>query len=149
MTSRHKSSWMRVLNDDISLKKICMDICLGDARSIGRYVEGQVPVSIFDQFVFCQLHFTWNFNQKQKYSESQNDPLGFGYYFIFFFDRVSSKALNRGGKLEKQFRGCFPGLYSRLMRRKKRYDAGLKTPQSSEEFWPFHLYNAPFFPVVE
>jgi len=32
------------------------------------------------------------------------------------------KALNRGGKLEKQFRGCLPGLYSRLMRRKKRIE---------------------------
>lgn len=39
-------------------------------------------------------------------------------------DRIEDtwKALNRGGKLEKQFRGCFPGLYSRLMRRLKRIE---------------------------
>ncbi|CAK9104702.1 Pentatricopeptide repeat-containing protein At1g62930 [Durusdinium trenchii] len=39
-------------------------------------------------------------------------------------DRINDtwKALNRGGKLEKQFRSCFPGLYSRLMRRQKRIE---------------------------
>ena len=49
----------------------------------------------------------------------------------FYFSRLlkeirgvseSWKVLNRGGKLERQFRGCFPGLYSRLMKRYKRLD---------------------------
>ncbi len=38
---------------------------------------------------------------------------------------ILTQALNRGGNLEKQFRGCLPGLYSRLMRRKKRIDSRL------------------------
>lgn len=39
-------------------------------------------------------------------------------------DRLNEtwKAMNRGGKLEKQFRSCVPGLYSRLMKRYKRLE---------------------------
>eukprot|EP00439_Symbiodinium_sp_Y106_P074710 s1139_g14.t1 len=39
-------------------------------------------------------------------------------------DRLSDtwKALNHGGKLEKQFRACVPGLYSRLLKRRKKVE---------------------------
>lgn len=39
-------------------------------------------------------------------------------------DRLSEtwKAMNRGGQLEKQIRGCVPGLYSRMLKRYKRLE---------------------------
>mmetsp|Transcript_30472 Transcript_30472/g.70259 ORF Transcript_30472/g.70259 Transcript_30472/m.70259 type:complete len:749 (-) Transcript_30472:163-2409(-) len=39
-------------------------------------------------------------------------------------DRLSDtwKALNHGGKLEKNFRACVPGLYSRLLKRRKKVE---------------------------
>ena len=40
----------------------------------------------------------------------------------FVFSKSMWQALNRGGKLEKQFRSCVPGLYSRLMKRQKRIE---------------------------
>ncbi|CAJ1349115.1 unnamed protein product [Effrenium voratum] len=40
-------------------------------------------------------------------------------------DRITDSwhAINYGGKMEKQFRSCFPGLYSRLMKRHQRVQA--------------------------